>query len=270
MPRLKPAQGYITATEAKGLLEIGDATLALYVKNGWLKRYGPPARKHLFYKRSEVEALIESRNTFDEYQEKHAATFEQATLEDIPAIVDMDKRIFHVEITDETYGRWLRKNPECFFVLRDTAHKIVGYTCLLPVDRAVIDRFVRDEIDMDEIMPGDVELFEPGRGLHLYVIALCVDPVYKSATKAEYGAKLVRGLYAFLYDLARRGVSLETITARSYKPDGLRLLRKMGIPQLRSPIPGKQLFSVNVAESGFPTFVRYSDLLDAWKRSMRA
>jgi hypothetical protein len=266
MPRLQPAPGYITASEAKELLKVSDSSLSQYVKAGWLKRYGPKERKYKFYKLSEVEALIASRQTFDEYQEIYPATFEAATLADMPVIVDMDVRTFHVDMEVETYARWFRKNPESFFVLRDTAQKVVGYACLFPTSLQVIDRFVRDEIALEDIGADDIELYEPGPGLHLYVIAVAVDPVYRGSAKAEYGAQLIRGLYTFLYDLARRGVVIETITARSYKPDGLRLLRKLGIPQLRSPIKGKQLFGVRVAESGFPAFVKYSEVLEQTRK----
>ncbi len=88
------------------MLDISDATLSTYVKKGWLKRYGPSNRQHKFYKLSEVEALIESRNTFDEYQEMLPASFDVATPEDMPTIVDIDKRTFHVDITEETYLRF--------------------------------------------------------------------------------------------------------------------------------------------------------------------
>lgn len=250
------------------MLDISDATLSQYVKNGWLKRYGPPERKHKFYKLSEVQALIASRNTFNEYQEKLPAFFAVATPEDMPTIVDIDKRTFKVDVTEETYLRWMRKNPETFFVLRNSANKVVGYIALLPLKKDTMDRFVKGEIGMDDISPNDVEFFEPGRPVHLYVIALCVDPVYKAAVKGEYGARIVRGLFAFLLELAQRGVEIETITARNDKdkPDGRRLLQKLGIPQLRSPVPNKYLFSVRVADSGYPVLVKYSDVLAEWKR----
>ncbi|MGB8346537.1 MAG: hypothetical protein WCD86_16750 [Ktedonobacteraceae bacterium] len=279
MPRLKPAPGYITAADAISMLDISDATLSQYVKRGWLKRYGPLERKHKFYKLSEVEAIIAARNTFDEYQEKLPAFFEPATPGDIPTIVNIDERTFnadhqweeprelYIQWVGETYSRWLGKNPEAFSVLRDTAGKVVGYSIFLPLKKAIIDRFVRDEMSMSDILPDDVDLFEPGKPLHIYVIALCVDPVYKSKeVKHGYGKRLIQGLFNFMLDLARRGIEIETITARSYTPDGKRLLREMGMTHLRSPVPEKELFSIRVADSGFWALVRYSDLLDEWKR----
>jgi ribosomal protein S18 acetylase RimI-like enzyme len=272
MPRPKPPEGYITAGEAARRLNVNDAMLSRYVKQGRLNRYGPETRKHKYYKESEVQAIIDADKAFFEAgakPKKHLTSFfSLANADDISTIVDIDKRTFHVEtLTEETYLRWMKKNPETFFVLRDAAHKVVGFACFLPMKKETMDRFVKDEIGLNDISPNDIDLFEPGKPLHLYIIALCVDPSYKPAIKHTYGASLVRGLFAFILELAKRGVEIETITARSYTSDGIRLMRKMGIPQLRSPVEGKNLFSVRVAEAGFPILIHYSDLLTEWKQA---
>src|SRR5258708_17732731 len=64
MPRLEPAPGYVTAKEAQALLNVSDATIYRYVTEGKLKRYGPPERKHKFYKITEIEAIKAARNVF--------------------------------------------------------------------------------------------------------------------------------------------------------------------------------------------------------------
>ena len=271
MPRPKPPEGYITAGEAAKRLNVNDAMISRYVKQGRLERYGPEERRHKYYKASEVQAIIDADRAFfeagDKHQEHLPSFFSLATADDMPTIVDIDKRTFHVDtLTEETYLRWLKRNPETFFVLRDIAKKVVGFACLLPMRKVTIDRFVRDEIGLNDISSGDIDPFEPGRPLHLYIIALCIDPAYKPAMKHTYGASLVRGVFAFILELAKRGVEIETITARTYKTDGIRLSRKMGMPQLRSPVIGKYLFSVRVADSGFPLLAHYNDLLAEWKQ----
>jgi hypothetical protein len=281
MPRLTPAPGYVTATQATQMLDISDATLSTYVKNGWLKRYGPPERKHKFYKKSEIEALIASRNTFGEYQEKLKAYPSVATIEDISSIADIDERTFnanknekaesketYIQWIQEIYLRWLQKNPETFFVLRSEANKVVCFASIVPIKKNTMDRFVKGDITMGEIPLEDIDLFEPGKPLHLYVIAICVDPVYKGSAKVAYGAQMIEKVFDFLFDLAERGVEIETITARNErdKPDGKRLLQKLGIPQLRSPIPDMYLFSVRVSEAGYPLLVTYSEILADWKQ----
>lgn len=280
MPRLNPAPGYVTAKEATEMLNISDATLSTYVKNGWLKRYGPAERKHKFYKLSEVKALIASRNTFDEYQEWIPATLSVAMPEDMATIADIDEKTFnakeakeeprdvYIKWIKETYLSWMNKNPEIFFTLRNKQDKIVGFAALLPMKKDTMDRFIKGEIRMSDISPDDVELFEPEKPLHVYIIALCIDPLYRAAIKHKYGAGMIRGLFAFFLDLAQKGVEIETITARNQKnkPDGKNLLQKMGIPQLRSPDPDMYLFSVKVADSGYPDLIEYSNTLAAWKQ----
>jgi ribosomal protein S18 acetylase RimI-like enzyme len=284
MPRLKPAPGYVTAKEATQKLNISDGTLSSYVKKGWLNRYGPPERKQKFYKLSEVEAILLSRNTFDEYQVKSPSFFRQASFEDVASIVDIDERTFNIALPEpeprepepresymrwlgEIYLRWMSRNPEAFHVLRNENGKVVGFSILLPMKKDTMDRFVRDEIKMSDIPSEDIDLFEPGKVLHVYVIAICIDPSFRVAIKQQYAAKLLLNLFGMMMDFAERGVEIETITARSYKPDGQKLMQRMGMPQLRSPVRGKQLFSVRIADSGNQNFVAYSDKLGEWKRS---
>jgi hypothetical protein len=270
MPRKPPPVGLITANDAAKILGVSTGMLSIYVKQGKLHREGPTSRTYKFYIESEVRALAETERAFFEAgkkPKKHLTSFfSLATPDDLPIIIDIDKRTFYEELSEETYLRWMEKNPETFFVLRDAQNKIIGFACLLPIKKAKMEQFVRDEVSMDDISPEDIDLFEPGKPLHLYVIALCVDPSFKVKTKHTYGGSLVRGTFTFILNLGRRGVEIETVTARTFTPDGIHLLREMGIPQLHSPVPGKHLFEVRVADSGFPIFEHYSNLLAQWRQ----
>ena len=271
MPRLLPAPGYTTATDAACRLGVSDSLLSRYVAEGKLKRYGPAERKHKFYKISEIEALLAAERVFPyergNWRDNPTTRFEQATEEDMPTIVEISRHIFgDPPIPAETRLAWLRKNPETFHVLRTQEGLIVGYVSLLPLSKTLVDRFVRDEIEASQITGEDVQCFIPGKPIHLYIMAIGADPQY-SREKRRYGAALARGLFAFFFDLASRGIVIETITARSHLADGKRMLREMGFAQLRSPVPGKDLFFVQVADAGFYLFVRYSELLDEWKHT---
>lgn len=273
MPRLQPAPGYITAKQATEILDISDATLSSYVKSGRLRRYGPPDRKYKFYKLSEVEAVKAARNIFEPVYVKGdlynnpSTKFEAARLEDISSIVNIDKQIFDEEdpVDENWYKSWWHKNPETFFVLHDPGNTIKSYVCLLPIERHALDRFIHDEIGM-ETLSDHVDTWEVGKPLHVYVIAMGVDPQCKIFEKREYGARMIFGVSSLLLDLAGRGVEIETITARSYKKDGITLMRKIGMTHLRSPVPNKNLFVVKVAESGFPILEKYSSILEQWKK----
>jgi hypothetical protein len=273
MPRLQPPPGYVTAKEAARRLNVSDGLISRYVQQGKLKRYGPPERQHKFYKISEIEALLASERFLympGQWRNNPVLTFEIATEADMPAIFEISRGTFDMPMTPalaEIRREWLRKEPEIYHVVRDQAGTIVAYACLPAMSEQVIGRFIRDELEGEDILADDIQRFVPGKPLHIYIMAMAVDPQYSQAQKHEYGAVLVRGLFAFLLDLAQRGVELETITARTYKPDGLRMLRKLGIPQLHSPVPDKSLFMVRIPDSGFPLFERYSELLVEWQQS---
>lgn len=162
----------------------------------------------------------------------------------------------------------MQRNPQTFFVLTAAADKVVGFASLLPLRKSTMDRLIGDEIKWIDIANEDIDLFEPGKPLHLYVVALCVDPIYKRKIKEGYGARLISDVFDFFLNLAKRGVEIDTITARNEldKPDSKRLSQKLGMPQLRSPVAHTNLFSVRVADSGYSLLVAYSNLLETWKK----
>ena len=267
--RHTPPPGYMSSGEA--VQKLGKM-LYRHVEEGRIQKITPPGRKVGYYNRDDVEKVLTEETLFSSpylpggWKKNPTCTFERASIEDMPAIFEISRVTFDVPITPEIVEMrqgWLRKNPETYHIVRNQAGAIVAYASLAPVPAQVIARFVRDEIDAADITPDDINLFEPGKPLHIYIMAVAVDPQYAPAEKHEYGARLVSGLFSFLLSLAGRGIVIETITARTYKPDGLRLLRKLGIPQLHSPVPGKALFAVRVADSGFPLFERYSEILAA-------
>lgn len=264
--RYSAPPGYMSSAEA--VQKLGKM-LYKHVDDGRVRKIVPEGHKHGFYNRDDVEKVLATEQLFSspyvagQWKKNPSSTFGPATEQDMPAIVEISRAIFGDPVLpSQPRLAWLRKNSETFFVLRDhQEQRVVGYVSILPLKRETIGRFIRDEIGMQDITADDVERYEPGKPLHLYIMAVGVDPKCGQRKKHEYGARIVHELFGFFFDLATRGIEIETVTARSHKPDGLRLLRRMGIPQLRSPVPGKSLFAVNVAESGYSLFERYSEIL---------
>lgn len=54
------------------------------------------------------------------------------------------------------------------------------------------------------------------------------------------------------------GIMDKAISLRGHAQDGIKLMRKLGLPWLVSPVPGWELFSVRVAESSMPFLRKYS------------
>jgi hypothetical protein len=277
--RGKPPEGYYTATQTRRKLgNISDGMLRTYISKGLVEHFIPPGRKQGFYKRETVDKLArELESQWVGGTDDARTRFRPATLEDIEAISDIDERTFntseprktYLQWDTETYSRWLQRNPLSFFVLTNATNKVVGFASILPLKKDTLEHLVHDEIGWMDIPNEDIDLYEPGKQLHLYIIALCIDPNVKGALKERYGARMINSMFTFFLNLAKQGVEIETISARNDrdKPDGKRLLLKLGIPQLRSPVAHMHLFSVRVPEAGNALLVKYWDTLTEWKET---
>jgi hypothetical protein len=265
---------YFTAQEAFQYLGITRDAFNNYVRRD-PKTYGQERLlgRHAYYRKDKImeikartEMFLTPPYQLGDYRKNPSSKLELATENDMPALADLGARALGYALSDnEIRIARLRKNPESYQVLRNQEGVIVGYAAILCLSGETLDQLIHDEVKTSDLTADRVEAFESGRPLHIYILALCVDPNYTHQQKRLYGARLILGLFAFLFELASRGVEIDTITARTWSKGGLRLLRHMNVPQLRSPIPGKNLFSVRVTESGIPLLVRYSETLEEWK-----
>lgn len=262
MPRMQPPQGWLTGNEAAKRLHISGPLLSRYVSEGKIRRHVPHGRKYGFYNEEDVQVLENASIAFPGAKARlaHRSIFTIANRADVPAIAKIDHDAIHPsddEYNNEYFLKWQQRNPETLFALRDTNGAVVGFLCILPLLRDVLDRFLRGEISPADFTNEDIPLFASGATIHLYIIALAIDPQYPLTLKHEYGRSLLAGFFSFLLALGERGVNVETITARSHTQDGIKLMRKLGLPWLVSPVPGMELFSVRVAESGMPFLRKY-------------
>ncbi len=271
MPRMQPPPGWIRGSEATARLRISDSLLSRYVLDGKIRRYVPHGRKYGFYNEDDVKILEDVSAAFPGVKhQKHRSFFSIARRSDIPAIAKIDHDAIHPEddqYNDEFLLRWQQRNPETLFALRDSNGTVVGFVSILPLTRSALDRVIRGEISLTDLVDEDIPLFAAGATMHLYVVAMAIDPKFPIKIRHEYGAALLAGFFSFMLALAERGVIIETATARSHTQDGIKLMRRLGLPWLISPVPGIELFSVRVAESGMPFLRKYAAKL-AEKRSL--
>ncbi|MGH2479510.1 MAG: hypothetical protein ACRDHW_07650 [Ktedonobacteraceae bacterium] len=260
MPRMQPPTGWLRNSEVTTRLQIADSLLARYVAEGKIRHHIPHGRKYGFYNEDDVRALEEAQRVFPSM--KQHKTYQSfltiANRSDIPTLARIDHDAIHPtdsSYLDASFLQWHQKNPEILFSLRNTSGTIVGFFCILPLQKNPLDHILAGTGGI--LSNENIALFTPGNTIHLFVGALAVDPSVSLVAKHTYGAALLFGFFRFLMTLAERGVSIETITARSHTHDGIKLMRRIGIPWLISPNPESELFSVRVAESGIPFLKRY-------------
>jgi hypothetical protein len=263
MPRKQPPKEYYTATQVKNKLGISDGMLHTYVQKGRLQRIVPAGRKQGFYLRSEVGRLANELDTFFATRSQNTSTFAKATEEDIKGIVELTRVLFgirdSVSATVERRKKWIRKNPDTFYVLRIDG-QVIGYAAFLPLKPEKIEKILREEEFSQDLTAEDIEEFQPGKPFHLYYMAIAVKTDMSRAERRIYGARLIHGVLNALVELGKRGIVIETMTARSDTADGIRLMRHLGLTEVTSTTE-KRNFVLRVAESAIPEILPYKQAL---------
>jgi hypothetical protein len=249
MPRRQAFKEYYTAGEVKKKLGITDGQLYNYVRYGHLQRIMPPGRKQGVYRRDEVDKFaLELKAFLSGSDQVRRLTFTNVTESDIPDFVRLTEEIFsgvHLDAGERV--RWIKRNPEVLYQLcLDT--QIIGCAVILPLKPEKIEQILRDEASADEIKAEEIETYETEKPFHLYITGVGVSPTLNKQDKRWYGAKLTRNIGEAIINLGKRGIEIETITARSETVDGIRLLRHVGFRQIPS-ITRKVNFRIDMKEA---------------------
>jgi hypothetical protein len=259
--RGEPPAGYYTASLTRRRLgNISDGMLRTYVQKGRIDRLVPPGRLQGFYKREDVERLARELDGLGEPMEVTGTHFERATKEDMPECVDLLINVFGGGNTVERRQRWIEQNPEIGYVVRSRS-KIVGCAFVLPLAAAKIEAIFGDQssASIASIEPEDIQPLLPGIPAYLYAVSVGVKATTTTAKRAR-GQVLVRGLLEMLYSLARRGVAVKLIAARSETRDGINLLRHIGFTEIESRTSNRN-FVIEVERSGIPHIMEYKRIL---------
>ena len=260
MPQMRVGKDFYTAAQVKEKLGITQGMLYNYVRNGTLKPVVPPGKRQGVYPRREVDQLARELQLFIDVQRKQPTTFTKVTTrEEVFESTKLSDDIFGGHIDVDRQMAWLAHNPDIMYVVKSEG-KVVGYVIILPLKPEKIEKLLREEERTVDLEPDEIEVFKPGVPLHLYGGAIGVLIGLSLAEKRAYGARLVSGLVDVLIDMGRRGIVIETFTARSTKPDGIRLLRNLGFTQIPSGTEKKD-FILDVRKSGAREVMQYKRAL---------
>jgi hypothetical protein len=261
---MKTGWQYYTAKEVKEKLGITQGELNTFIRNGTLRPETPPGKKQGVYNRTHVDQLIRERQAFMALPQKTSSVFRKAAAEDIPATVEITRVLFGLRESPETTlarrQAWFQQNQGLFYVLK-SAEQIVGYILLLPLKPEKIEKIVRGEEYAQDTDASEIADFTSAKPLHIYLMGMGVIPGVSYYEKRSYGARLVAGIMKVLVDLGKSGIVIETITARSDTPDGIRLLKR-GFTEIPTTTHARN-FIINVRESGIPIIVSYKEALKA-------
>jgi hypothetical protein len=157
----------------------------------------------------------------------------------------------------------LEKNPYTYYVLKDE-NEIVGFVVIMPLKPGKLNSILAQTLPV-EIAPEDIEVFEEGKNIDLYLSGIGVKPIFSNKEKHFYGSRLISGLIGAITGFAEKGISIGVIAGRSNMPDGTRLMRHAGFTEIEPLTPERKTFIINAKESGNPFIMRYKEKLHRWQ-----
>ncbi len=260
MPQMKVGKDFYTAAQVKEKLGITQGMLYNYVRNGTLKPVVPPGKRQGVYPRKDVDQLARELQIFMETKRKHPTIFTKVTTrEEVFESTKLSDDIFGGHIDVDRQMAWLEKNPDIMYVAKSEG-KVIGYVIILPLKPEKIEKLLQEKERTVDLEPDEIEAFKPGVPVHLYGGAIGVIIGLSLVEKRTYGARLVSGLVDVLIDMGKKGIAIETFTARSTKPDGISLLRNLGFTQIPSTTEKKD-FILDVRKSGAREVMQYKRAL---------
>lgn len=254
------------------MLQVTDAMLSKYVKQGRLGRYGPEERKHKFYKLSEVQAIIDADKAFFEagkdsaQDSQYDAVFALATPQDVEGVYQLATRLFGRAADPDQRRSWLAKEPRGHFVVKRRDGTIVATLYFLPVKRERLLAYMRDEIRARDITADDIEPFAPGQVRECIVGSIASDLDADSERRAHYVAVLLRGVRANLEELGREGVAISRVYAWSETPEGIAMCLRLDMQQWAPPRNGRMTFYLDVVSSDAFILQKYRQGFAAWQQ----
>jgi hypothetical protein len=160
---------------------------------------------------------------------------------------------------------WWERNREVFQVL-EVNGKIVAYISLLPLPTAMTEAIFRDQIGVSKIGVDDIQTFEPGKPVDLYVWMFGMHPSIQGQAKRTFGRYLLAGLMNMFAAWGQRGIEIRSIYARSDTEDGISISQGLGFKEiLPSPSKDQRAFILSVAESDQPLLINYMHALEDYQ-----
>jgi len=272
-------QALYTSAETMALLGISSSTLRSLVEKELIKKVTRPGYTHGRYTKESVDQyhrqqlLFEEKYTLDNEEEikredERSLTkmSKIETIEDMKEVQDLSQEIFGVGAgTEKERMKIVEKNPDTYYILRK-GKEAIGYLSTMPLKKGNLENILGQTLPV-KVEPDQIEKFEKGKKIDLYLTAIGVKPGFSTEEKHEYGSRLVRQLIKLILELGRRGVEIGNIAARSSMPDGIRLMKHIGFTEVIPLTPERRTFIINIEESGIPFVLQYKKLLEESKIS---
>lgn len=251
---------YYSAQKAEEKLKMTYSGLRYQVSVGNIQSEIPKGRKQAYYRAKDVEELAKELQTYALNRKKTTELLRVSTKEEMTACLEIAQAAFGPgRATPDERMQILEKNPDLYYLLRDNDQPI-GYFAILPVKPGRLEHVLNQTLPT-RIDTEDVADFNEDKNIDLYLHAMAVKPGFTLAEKRSYSARLIAGLISVVIEWGRKGITINTIAARSGMPDGIRIMKHAGFTEIEPLTPDRRTFIIDVKQSGIPFLMEYKAAL---------
>lgn len=275
MRKTRDTGNLYSSAEVRKKLDMSPSTLTSLVNKGIIEKIIPIGYERGFYTKESVDQYYEQKKIFEREHFKEDEEPEQrsevkmskvSTLQEMKECQDLSQEIFGVGAgTEKERMKIVERNPDTYYLLKKDEQPI-GYLSIMPLKKGNLENVLGQTLPV-KIDPSQIESFEKGKQLDLYLTAIGIKPGFSIEEKHEHASKLIRQFIKTILDLGRKGVEVEMIAARSNTADGIRLMKHVGFTEVPPLTPERRTFVINIKESGIPFILQYKKLLEESKSS---
>src|SRR5258707_4282752 len=228
-----------TASEAREKLGgLAPESLKRLVDDGKVRKIVPPEnKKRGYYSKEDVDKLAEAMQQFLEVysfttDEGKPELVRAQSEEDIRATIKIDEQYFGNNIhSPEKRLYWFKICPNGDYILKHHGI-VVGYFSMQGITPEAVDRLFIHRKGNPKTQTEDMTSMEPGEPIQTYVSMIAVKADEAQTRSKKYGIILLMNLDKVFQDLAREGVEISTIWAKSGTVPGIKLCRDFGFTEL--------------------------------------
>jgi hypothetical protein len=252
-------QEFYSASEARKILGLTEATFFNRVKAGQILKVVQPGKRQGVYPKTYINALAQAMQLLFEEHEK--LVFSRSLLREQEEEMQIGIKCFGPEYITPLPERiaFQLKSEYTFWSLKVDS-RVVGYVSMFRFPPAFLDdiltgRRIEREITVREVVP-----FTRGEAFNVYIDVMAVDPQLPHHLRNLYAGIMVSRFADALLNLRANGYVIETLYTVTATREGDNLVRKLGfLPmQGKSQAPGRKAYMFALDEQGIKQLQEFS------------
>ncbi len=252
-------QEFYTASEARKVLGLTEATFFDRVKKGHIPKVIPPGKRQGVYKKTTIDALAQAMHILFESQERFV--FSRSSITEQEQEMEIGIKAFGSEFITPLPERiaFQLKSEYTFWSLKVDGH-VVGYVSMFRfppdfLDDLLTGRQIERAITVREVLP-----FTKHEPFDIYIDVMAMDPDLPHFERVLYAGIIVSRFADVILDLLANGFEIRKLYTVTASSEGDNLVRKAGfhLMQGKSQSPGRIAYEFELDEKGIEHLKEFS------------